>query len=232
MAIHRVEVERSVLERNDEIAAELRERLAAHGVRAFNLVSSPGAGKTLLLERTLERLGDDVAIAVVTADVRTDRDAQRLARYTDRVIQAVETGGACHLEARQVRAAVETVDLGHTDLLLIENVGNLVCPAGFDLGEAAKVVVFSVTEGEDKPAKYPTMFRKARYAVLNKMDLLPHVSFDVGAAMAYAREVNPELQFFFTSALTGEGLDEWLDFLCAEAAAGAAIEGGHPVGTR
>jgi hydrogenase nickel incorporation protein HypB len=128
-------------------------------------------------------------------------------------VQAVVTGGACHLDARQVLTALEAIDLERTDLLFIENVGNLVCPASWDLGEAAKIVVFSVTEGEDKPLKYPKMFRQASYAVINKTDLLPHVPFDVNQAVAYAHEVNPDLSFFFTSALTGDGLDEWLAFL-------------------
>jgi len=199
--------------RNDELAADVRARLAAAGVPSFNLVSSPGSGKTLLLERTLERLGDRLRIAVVTGDVQTQNDADRLAAHTDRLVQAVVTNGACHLDARQVTSALEAIDLEDTDLLFVENVGNLVCPASWDLGETAKVVVFSVTEGEDKPVKYPKMFRMARYAVLNKVDLLPYLDFDVDRAVAFAREVNPDLRFFLTSARTGEGLDEWTAFL-------------------
>jgi hydrogenase nickel incorporation protein HypB len=199
--------------RNDELAADVRARLAAAGVPSFNLVSSPGSGKTLLLERTLERLADRLRIAVVTGDVQTQNDADRLAAHTDRLVQAVVTNGACHLDARQVTSALEAIDLSDTDLLFVENVGNLVCPASWDLGETAKVVVFSVTEGEDKPVKYPKMFRMARYAVLNKVDLLPHLDFDVDRAVAFAREVNPDLRFFQTSARTGEGLDEWTAFL-------------------
>jgi len=132
-------------------------------------------------------------------------------------VQAVVTGGACHLDARQVLTALEAIDLRDTRLLFVENVGNLVCPASWDLGETAKVVVFSVTEGEDKPLKYPTMFRQARYAVLNKLDLLPHVPFDLERAVGWAREINPDLQFFFTSALTGEGMDAWFAFLRTQA---------------
>ena len=152
-------------------------------------------------------------MAVITGDVQTENDADRLARWTDRLVHAVVTGGACHLDARQVGAALDHLDLGDLDLLFVENVGNLVCPAGWDLGEQAKVVVFSVTEGEDKPLKYPKMFQVARYAVLNKMDLLPYVPFDVDQAVSFARQVNPDLRFFFTSALTGEGLTDWYDFL-------------------
>jgi hydrogenase nickel incorporation protein HypB len=191
----------------------VRGLLRQAGIVALNLVSSPGSGKTTLLERTLEVVGEELDVAVVTGDVQTQNDADRLARRTRRLVQAVVTGGACHLDALQVRTALAALDLEHTRLLFIENVGNLVCPASWDLGEESKVVVFSVTEGEDKPLKYPKMFREARYAVLNKMDLLPHLQFDLSQAVANARQVNPALRFFFTSALTGEGMDGWYDFL-------------------
>jgi hydrogenase nickel incorporation protein HypB len=202
--------------RNDELAAGVRERLRSAGVRAFNLVSSPGAGKTTLLERTLADLGSEIRIAVVTGDVQTQNDADRLARHTDRLVQAVVTHGACHLDARQVLTALDAIELARTDLVFIENVGNLVCPAAWDLGEDAKIVLFSVTEGEDKPAKYPKVFREARFAVLSKLDLLPHVPFNVERAVAYAHQVNPELQFLFTSALEEDGLEEWYSFLRAQ----------------
>ncbi len=215
MTVRTIEVRERVMARNDEFATSVRARLAQHHVVALNLVSSPGSGKTLLLERTLAALGEELGIAVVTGDVQTQNDADRLARHTTRLVQAVVTGGACHLDALQVQSALEAIDLDATRLLFIENVGNLVCPAAWDLGEAAKVVVFSVTEGEDKPLKYPKMFREARYAVLNKVDLLPYVPFDVELAIANARAVNPALQFFRTSALTGEGLAPWFDFLRA-----------------
>jgi len=182
-------------------------------VVALNLVSSPGSGKTLLLERTLAALGEELGIAVVAGDVQTQNDADRLARHTTRLVQAVVTNGACHLDASQVAAALDAIDLAATRLLIVENVGNLVCPASWDLGETAKVVVFSVTEGEDKPLKYPKMFREARYAVLNKVDLLAHVPFSTSAALANARSINPQLEFFFTSALKGSGLDDWFTFL-------------------
>lgn len=218
MAVRTIEVRERVMARNDEIAAEVRRRVRAAGVPMLNLVSSPGAGKTLLLERTLADLGHELRIAVVTGDVQTQNDADRLARHTDRLVQAVVTHGACHLDARQVATALDAIDLDTTDLLFIENVGNLVCPASWDLGEDAKVVLFSVTEGEDKPAKYPKMFREARAAVLTKMDLLPHVPFDVDRAVACARDVNPELEVYFTSALDPGGLAEWYAFLRARAA--------------
>jgi hydrogenase nickel incorporation protein HypB len=213
MTVRTIELREPVMARNNEIAGTVRTRLAAAGVPALNLVSSPGSGKTLLLERTLAALGDELRMAVVTGDVQTQNDADRLARHTTRLVQAVVTGGACHLDAKQVETALEAIDLSATDLLFVENVGNLVCPASWDLGENAKVVLFSVTEGEDKPLKYPKVFRQAKYAVLTKTDLLPHVPFDVELALGYAREVNPELEFFRTSALTGEGLDSWFNFL-------------------
>jgi hydrogenase nickel incorporation protein HypB len=221
MTIRRIEVRERVMAKNDELAADVRRGLEEHDVAALNLVSSPGSGKTQLLERTLQDLGEELRMAVVTGDVQTQNDADRLARWTDRLVHAVVTGGACHLDARQVGAALEHLDLSDLDLLFVENVGNLVCPASWDLGETAKVVLFSVTEGEDKPSKYPKMFQMARYAVLNKIDLLPYVPFDVDRAVGHAREVNPELQFFFTSALTGEGMEEWYALLRRSARAPA-----------
>jgi len=213
MTVRRIEVRERVMERNDALARDVRARLRGIGVPAFNLVSSPGSGKTLLLERTLRELGKEMHIAVVTGDVQTQNDADRIAKWTDHLVQAVVTGGACHLDASQVTEALEALELSAIDLLFIENVGNLVCPASWDLGETAKVVLFSVTEGEDKPLKYPKMFQQARYAMLTKTDLLPHVPFDVDKAKAFALEVNPKLQFFQTSGLTGDGLDAWYDFL-------------------
>jgi len=213
MAVRRIDVREKVMAKNDELAAGVRRRLSEHGVRSLNLVSSPGSGKTSLLERTLDHLGERLTMAVITGDVQTQNDAERLAARTDRLVQAVVTGGACHMDARQISTAMEEIDLEQTDLLFVENVGNLVCPASWDLGEDAKVVIFSVTEGEDKPLKYPRMFERADFCVVNKIDLLPYVPFDVDQAVAYAREVNPGLRFFFTSALTGEGMDGWYEFL-------------------
>jgi hydrogenase nickel incorporation protein HypB len=213
MAVRTIEVRERVMERNDAIARDVRARLREAGITTYNLVSSPGSGKTLLLERTLESAGEELGISVITGDVQTQNDADRLARHTSRLVQAVVTGGACHLDARQIENALTAFDLEHTRLLLIENVGNLVCPASWDLGEQAKIVVLSVTEGEDKPLKYPKMFREASWVVINKIDLLPYVPFDVSRSIAYARQVNPDLRFFEVSALTGEGMDDWLEFL-------------------
>ncbi len=222
MAVRTIEVREKVMARNNELAGEVRQVLADRGILSFNVVSSPGSGKTLLLEKTLAALGEELGIAVVTGDVQTQNDADRLARHTERLVQAVVTGGACHLDALQVQDALTAIDLARTKLLFVENVGNLVCPASWDLGERDKIVVFSVTEGEDKPLKYPKMFKVSRYAVLNKIDLLPHLDFDVELAIRNARSVNPDLEFFLTSARTGEGLDAWFEFLRSQVAAHAA----------
>lgn len=213
MPVRTIDVRERVMAKNDELAADVRARLRAAAVPTFNLVSSPGSGKTLLLERTLADLGENIDIAVITGDVQTQNDADRLARHTDRLVQAVVTNGACHLDARQVATALDAIDLAATDLLFIENVGNLVCPANWDLGEDAKIVLLSVTEGEDKPSKYPSVFREARVAVFTKMDLLPHVPFSVERAVDLARDVNPDIQFLFTSALRADGMEEWFGFL-------------------
>ena len=213
MAIQTIEVRERIMARNDELAEQVRARLAAHDIVAFNLVSSPGAGKTTLLEHTLATLGEELGIAVITGDVQTQNDAERLARYTDRIVSAVITGGACHLDALQVLTALDAIDSSRTRLLFIENVGNLVCPANWDLGEREKIVLFAVTEGEDKPLKYPAMFKRAGHVVMTKTDLLAYVPFDIQAAMANALRVNPELSFFEVSALRSTGLHEWFDFL-------------------
>ena len=213
MTVRMIDVRERVMERNDQIAAAVRDRLRESGVVALNLVSSPGAGKTTLLERTLDALGTERSIAVVTGDVQTQNDADRLARHTTQLVQAVVTGGACHLDARQVATALEAIDLAAAQLLFIENVGNLVCPANWDLGETAKVVIFSVTEGEDKPAKYPTAFRQARYTVISKIDLLPHVPFDLDRALDYVRAANPKTEILCLSALTGHGMARWYDLI-------------------
>jgi hydrogenase nickel incorporation protein HypB len=213
MPVRQIQVREAVMARNNEIAASVRRRLEDAGVVALNLVSSPGAGKTTLLERTLDALSGELNIAVIAGDVQTQNDADRIARHTTNLVQAVITAGACHLDARQIDEALNSIDLESTDLLFIENVGNLVCPAAWDLGEACKIVLFAVTEGEDKPLKYPRMFREARYAVMTKRDLLPYVPFDLSAALSNARDVNPGIDFFVTSGTTGEGLEDWFDFL-------------------
>jgi hydrogenase nickel incorporation protein HypB len=218
MSVRTIQIQGDVMARNDAYAGRIRRRLSETGVAAFNLISSPGSGKTTLLERTLERLDREIPIAVVTGDVQTENDARRLERHTARLVQAVVTDGGCHLDARQIHDAVGALDLSEIRLLFVENVGNLVCPATWDLGEAAKIVVLSVTEGEDKPLKYPTAFRRARMAVFNKIDLLPHLEYDLDAAVRYARQVNPEIETLFVSAKTGQGMDGWYEFLRARVA--------------
>jgi hydrogenase nickel incorporation protein HypB len=211
-----VTIERKVLEKNDEIARQNRELLRGHGIFSINLVSSPGAGKTTLLERTLEELGNSLRVRVVEGDVQTDFDAQRIARYKVPVVQIV-THGACHLEAKLVQDALRSLPLAETDLLVIENVGNLVCPASFDLGEDLKVVLLSTTEGDDKPLKYPAMFRNASVLVINKVDLLPYVNCDIAALRAHALQINPALRVFETSCTTRAGIPEWCAWLQSQA---------------
>ena len=213
MPVRVIDVREKVMAQNDLIAAEVRRRLDEAGVPSLNLMSSPGSGKTLLLERTLADLAPTLRIATVVGDVQTQNDADRLSRHTSRLVQAVVTGGACHLDARQISAALDAVDLSDTDLVFIENVGNLVCPASCDLGQTADVVLFAVTEGEDKPLKYPKMFRRSRYALITKVDLLPFLDFDIDKAIGYLRDVNPNIEVILTSARTGQGLTAWYDVL-------------------
>jgi hydrogenase nickel incorporation protein HypB len=226
MAVRVIDVRERVMAQNDAIAAEVRRRLDDAGVPSLNLMSSPGSGKTLLLERTLADLSSSLRIATVVGDVQTQNDADRLARHTARLVQAVVTGGACHLDARQVSAALDAVDLDDTDLVFVENVGNLVCPASWDLGQTANVVLFAVTEGEDKPLKYPKMFQRSRYALITKTDLLPYLDFDVHRAIGYQRDVNPDIEILLTSARTGEGLDSWYEVLRAHVRAATHIAAG------
>ena len=213
-----VPMEGKILKENDRIAAELRARFQEHGILCLNLVSSPGAGKTSLLERTLESFAPGERVAVLTGDIQTDNDAVRLAR-AGFPVQQITTGGTCHLDARMIEKALAAWNLEELDLLLIENVGNLVCPSNYDLGEAAKVVVLSVAEGEDKPLKYPAMFFRSELLILNKVDLLPHVPFDLRQARANAQRVHPGIEILEVSSLTGEGLPQWRDWLQARRAA-------------
>ena len=215
----RVPMEGKVLNENNRAAAELRAEFARHGVFAVNLISSPGSGKTALLERTLESYSPGRRVAVLTGDIQTDADAARLARYGFPVRQ-ITTAGACHLDARMIRRALEGWDLAAIDLLFIENVGNLVCPTSYDLGEACKIVLLSVTEGEEKPLKYPGIFFKSELMLLTKIDLLPYVPFHIDVAEANARTIHPEIQIARLSCTTKEGLDEWLHWINARALRG------------
>lgn len=209
-----VQVEQDILAKNNQYASANRSYFAEHGIFALNLVSSPGSGKTSLLTRTIERLKDKARIAVIEGDQQTSLDADRI-RATGVSAVQINTGKGCHLDAHMVGHAVEKLALADDSLLLIENVGNLVCPAAFDLGEAHKVAILSVTEGEDKPLKYPDMFAAAEVMLLNKVDLLPYLNFNVPLCIEYARRVNPYIRVILTSAVSGEGMDEWREWIAA-----------------
>jgi len=212
-----VRIERDILSKNNDYARQNRDRFARTGTFVLNLVSSPGSGKTTLLCRTIEALKQRLPIAVIEGDQQTSNDAERIRATGVKAVQ-VNTGKGCHLDAHMVGHALDGLGLEPGGVLFIENVGNLVCPAAFDLGEAHKVVVLSVTEGEDKPAKYPDMFAAADLMLLTKSDLLPHLDFDVGACMAAALRVNPHLQILTVSAKTGEGLAAFHAWIEARAA--------------
>lgn len=210
--MNRVPLAGKVLNENARIAEELRERFRDNRVLVVNLVSSPGSGKTTLLEKTLQHLPAGSRVAVLTGDLQTENDANRLKRYGYPVKQIV-TGGTCHLDARMIEKHIADWDLAKLDLLIIENVGNLVCPSSYDLGEAAKIVLLSVTEGEDKPLKYPSIFFKSELMVLTKIDLLPYVPFSADEALENARRVHPEMEIVKVASLTGAGFDQWMTWL-------------------
>jgi hydrogenase nickel incorporation protein HypB len=222
-----VKIEQDILSKNDSYANDNRAHLAAHGIFALNLVSSPGSGKTTLLVKTIAALNSELKLAVIEGDQQTDNDAARI-RATGAPALQINTGKGCHLDAYMVGKAMAQLQLHDDSLLLIENVGNLVCPASFDLGEAHKVAILSVTEGEDKPLKYPDMFRAADLMLLNKCDLLPYLTFDADLAVANARRVNPDIKVIRTSATSGEGMNEWLDWIkagCRKAVDRKSIDG-------
>jgi hydrogenase nickel incorporation protein HypB len=205
-------VERKVLSENDRLAAELRQRYRDEDIFCVNLISSPGSGKTALLEKTLASLPQGSSVAVLTGDIQTDNDARRLSRYGFPVRQIV-TGGTCHLDARMVERHLNELGFRGPGILFVENVGNLVCPSSYDLGEAAKIVLLSVTEGEDKPLKYPGIFHRASLMILTKTDLLPHVDFNPDLALENARKIHPEIDYLALSSRTGDGFDKWLSWL-------------------
>jgi hydrogenase nickel incorporation protein HypB len=207
-----VSIERDILAKNDAFAAQNRRLFAERGILTLNLVSSPGSGKTTLLTSTIEALQGRMPIAVIEGDQQTSHDAERI-RATGAPALQINTGKGCHLDAHMVGHALERLHPAEDSVLMIENVGNLVCPAAFDLGEAHKVVILSVTEGEDKPLKYPDMFHAADLMVLNKVDLLPYLSFDLERCIEYARRVNPGIEVLQVSATRGEGMDEWLAWI-------------------
>ena len=207
-----IQLELDILSKNNQFAAENRRQFREHSVLALNLVSSPGSGKTTLLVETIKQLQADSTIAVIEGDQQTSCDAERIQATGVPAIQ-INTGKGCHLEADRIGQAWQSLQSQNPELLFIENVGNLVCPSGFDLGEAHKVVILSVTEGEDKPLKYPDMFHAADLMLLNKIDLLPYLDFDVGRCLSYAKQVNPRLQILLLSAKTAEGMPAWLDWI-------------------
>jgi len=207
-----ITLEKKVQAKNEEIAAANRERLNQLGILTLNLVSSPGAGKTTLLVETLEKLKNEYRCGVIEGDQQTSNDAERIARTGVPVVQ-INTHQSCHLNAQQVQQAFDQLPMENLDLLIIENVGNLICPAGMDLGEDEKVALMSITEGEDKPVKYPLVFSLAHVLVLTKMDLLPHLRFDLDQCKGYALQVNPDLLILETSSFDHRGLEDWLNFL-------------------
>ncbi|SRR5579883_841418 len=208
----KVPIVQHILAANDSIAQEITQLLVAHNIRAINVMSSAGAGKTTLLEQTIRRLQQRLRIGVIEGDVETSADAERIEAVGAQAVQII-TQGTCHLEANMVRTALRSLDLAQLDLLFIENVGNLVCPAGWNLGEDCKVVVVSTSEGDDKPAKYPHMFASSEVMVINKIDLLPYVDYDVATVKKLALAVNPHLRIFELSCRTGEGLETWCEWL-------------------
>jgi hydrogenase nickel incorporation protein HypB len=216
-----LEIRQGVLSKNDRLAAALRQRFEGAGVCVVNLLSSPGSGKTRLLEETLRTLGERHRVAALVGDLATDNDARRLAR-SGAPVRQIETGDMCHLEAAMVEQHLEGWDLADLDFLFIENVGNLVCPSGYDLGESARAVLLSATEGEDKPLKYPGIFHGADVVVLTKIDLAEAVEFDRAAADTNIQSVHPGVRVIATSARTGAGMEEWLGWLETRRAGGSA----------
>ena len=207
-----IKLVKNILEANEVIASENRRLFREKGIYVVNLMGSPGAGKTTLLERTLEYLGDKKRIGVIEGDIATSRDAQRIAHYAIPTVQ-INTGGACHLDGNMVRGGIEELDLDQIDLLIVENVGNLVCPAEFTIGENDKVMIISVPEGDDKPEKYPLMFQVSSLLLLNKIDLLPYLDFDMERFRGDALKVNPKLEIMAISCKSGEGLDNWFRWI-------------------
>lgn len=208
----KVTIAQKILAVNEDIAQEIRQQLRAHGIRTINLMSGPGAGKTTLLEQTIARLHTRIGIGVIEGDIETSADAERIEAVGGISVQ-INTRGACHLEAHMVRDALTQMDLAPLRLLFIENIGNLVCPSAWDLGEDLRVVMVSTSEGDDKPAKYPEMFASAQALVINKLDLLPYVTYDREKVKRQARAINPDLTIFEVSCRTGTGLPAWCDWL-------------------
>jgi hydrogenase nickel incorporation protein HypB len=210
-----IDVERKIQDENDRVAEGNRRIFTDAGVFVFNLISSPGSGKTTLLEATLDRLADRMNIVVIEGDISTERDMDRVRARGASGVQ-INTGGGCHLSSKMVAGALDGLDLGPAELVFIENVGNLVCPSTYDLGEDVRMVILSTTEGDDKPMKYPAIFHEASLAVINKIDLLPHLTYDVDKVKKEIHVLNPEAEILELSALTGEGMDAWIDWILSK----------------
>lgn len=208
----KISVVRNILEANDRIAQQNRDLFTENGLLVINLMSSPGAGKTSLLEKTIDALKDDVGIGIIEGDIQSTQDAERIARKGVPAVQ-INTGGECHLDGNMIRDAFKEFDFEKMDLLIVENVGNLVCPAEFKVGEDFKAMILSVTEGDDKPSKYPLMFRESKVLLINKIDLLPYVDCSLDRIKEDSLKINPDLSIFQISCKTGEGLEEWYEWL-------------------
>ena len=214
----KIDIKEKVLSENDRIAESLRQRFLSQKTLCLNLVSSPGSGKTSLLEKTIAALAHQLNLALVAGDVQTENDANRLIAAGGKIVRPIVTKGACHLDARMVQTALDGLPIENADILFIENVGNLVCPSSYDLGEDAKVVIISVTEGDDKPLKYPGMFRRSSLMIINKTDLLAHCDFDMAKVRQNALQINGNLEIIETSCRSGQGLDRWYQWLRQKAA--------------
>lgn len=209
----KISIEKKVISENDKLAADIRAQLKKRNIVALNFVSSPGSGKTSLLERTLGALKNELRIGLIAGDVQTENDANRLLRAGGKMVRPIITGGLCHLDAKMISRVLPELDLDKIDLLFIENVGNLVCPSSYDLGEDMKAVLISTTEGDDKPLKYPAMFRRSSVMVINKIDLLGTSDFDMHRVKENARSINADLKIFAVSCRTGAGLEAWYEWI-------------------
>jgi len=210
-----IKIMKNILDRNQNKANEVRENLREQKVLMINIISSPGAGKTTLLERTCEELGGKYRIGVIEGDITTDRDAQRLKKYNIPIV-VINTEGGCHLDSHSISKVLGEFDLKNIDILFVENIGNLICPSQFDLGEEFKIAVLSTTEGDDKPGKYPMLFREARAVLLNKMDLIPYTNFNYANFKTDLDKINPQIPLFKVSCTIGDGLDNWFEWISGQ----------------
>ena len=207
-----IKIMKNILDRNQDKANEVRNTLKEKNVAMVNIISSPGAGKTTLLERTCEELASKITIGIIEGDITTDRDAQRLKKYNIPIV-VINTEGGCHLDSHSISKVLDSFDLTNLDVIFVENVGNLICPSHFDLGESFKLAVVSTTEGDDKPAKYPMLFREAKAVLLNKIDLIPYTNFNLDNFKADLNKINPHIPLFEVSCTRGDGLKKWFEWI-------------------